>query len=549
MSLVFPADALPAGDVPLLQVQDLRVTYGTGTASHDAVRGVDLTVDAGEIVALVGESGSGKTTTARAINGMLPAAGAVTGGRILYRGLDLSTISSRQLCTLRGRSIGLIPQDPATSLNPVTRIGTQVAEPLLLHGLATRRDVGAKVVALLERVGIDRPEVRARQYPHQLSGGLKQRVLIAIAIAARPRLVIADEPTSALDVTVQRKVLDHVDTLARDTGVAVLLITHDLAVAAERADRVVVMNGGVVVETGTPEEVLQRPQDDYTARLVANAPSLSAARRRPTIAADPEPLLTVSHLSRTFSVGRGEELRAVDDVSFSLHRGQTLGLLGESGSGKSTTARIVVGLERADRGEVLVGGRDVTRLRGAELRELRQQVQIIYQNPISSLDPRFTVARAIEEPLKAFGIGDAASRRRRVGELLDQVALPAALAGRRPHELSGGQGQRVAIARAIALNPQLLVCDEPVSALDVTVQAQILDLLTTLQDELGLSYLFISHDLAVVRQISDRVGVMRRGVMLELGDVEDVFDDPQADYTRDLLAAIPTPRVPMGLTY
>jgi peptide/nickel transport system ATP-binding protein len=543
MSLVFPADDLPSGDVPLLQIDDLHVTYGSGAAAHEAVRGVDLTVDAGEIVALVGESGSGKTTTARAVNGMLAAAGAVTGGRVLYRGLDLGTISPRQLRTLRGRSIGLIPQDPATSLNPVARIGAQVAEPLLLHGLADRRDVDAKVVALLERVGIDRPQVRARQYPHQLSGGLKQRVLIAIAIAARPRLVIADEPTSALDVTVQRKVLDHIDTLARDTGVAVLLITHDLAVAAERADRVVVMREGVVVETGTPEDVLQRPRHDYTARLVADAPSLSTTRRRPS---DPVsaagPLLSVSHLSRTFSVGRGEQLRAVDDVSFTLHRGQTLGLLGESGSGKSTTARIVVGLEEADHGQVLIDGRDVTHLRGAERRALRERVQIIYQNPISSLDPRFTVARAVEEPLKAFGIGDAASRRKRVAELLDQVALPSALADRRPHELSGGQGQRVAIARAIALNPDLLVCDEPVSALDVTVQAQILALLVRLQDELGLSYLFISHDLAVIRQISDRVGVMKQGVLLELGDVDDVFDDPQAEYTRDLLAAIPTPR-------
>jgi len=544
MSLIFPADALAPGDpsIPLLQVEDLRVVYRSGGTDVEAVRGVDVTVDAGRIVALVGESGSGKTTTAHAVNGMLPAAGSVVGGRILYRGLDLTTISSRDFRSLRGRSIGLVPQDPGTSLNPVTRIGAQVAEPLLIHGLADRRDVDRQVHELLERVGIDRPDVRARQYPHQLSGGLKQRVLIAIALAARPRLIIADEPTSALDVTVQRTVLDHVSELVREIGVAILLITHDLAVAAERADTVVVLNGGEVVESGTPEQVLQRPTHDYTRRLVADAPSLSGARRRAAPApVAPEPLLEVSGLRRTFHVG-GDTIKAVDDVGFRLDRGRTLGLLGESGSGKSTTARIVVGLEDADAGSVLVEGRDVIGMDRKDVRELRRSVQIIYQNPISSLDPRYTVGRAVEEPLRAFGIGDATSRRLRVAELLDQVALPAAFAERRPHELSGGQGQRVAIARAIALNPALLVCDEPVSALDVTVQAQILDLLTELQDELGLSYLFISHDLAVIRQISDHVGVMRQGKLLELGTVDDVFDDPKNTYTRALLQAIPAPR-------
>ncbi|MET1036723.1 MAG: ABC transporter ATP-binding protein [Aeromicrobium sp.] len=545
MSLVFPADSLAPGEpsIPLLQVEDLRVVYRSGRTDVEAVRGVDVTVDAGQIVALVGESGSGKSTTAHAVNGMLPAAGSVSGGRILYRGLDLTTISSRDFRSLRGRSIGLVPQDPGTSLNPVARIGAQVAEPLIIHGLADRRDVDRQVHELLERVGIDRPDVRARQYPHQLSGGLKQRVLIAIALAARPRLIIADEPTSALDVTVQRTVLDHITELVNEIGVAILLITHDLAVAAERADTVVVLNGGEVVESGTPEQVLQRPTHDYTRRLVADAPSLSGARRRTAPATVvPEPLLEVSGLRRTFRVG-GDTIKAVDDVGFRLDRGRTLGLLGESGSGKSTTARIVVGLEQADAGSVLVDGRDVIGMGRKELRELRRSVQIIYQNPISSLDPRYSVGRAIEEPLRAFGIGDAASRRLRVAELLEQVALPAAFAERRPHELSGGQGQRVAIARAIALNPALLVCDEPVSALDVTVQAQILDLLTELQDELGLSYLFISHDLAVIRQISDHVGVMRQGRLLELGTVDEVFDDPKDAYTQALLQAIPAPRV------
>ncbi|MCW2840954.1 MAG: gsiA 1 [Aeromicrobium sp.] len=542
MSLIFPADALAPGDssIPLLRVEDLHVAYRSGGSDVAAVRGVDVTVDAGRIVALVGESGSGKSTTAHAVNGMLPAAGRVSGGRILYRGLDLTTISAKDFRGLRGRSIGLVPQDPGTSLNPVARIGAQVAEPLIIHGLANRRDVDRQVHELLERVGIDRPDVRARQFPHQLSGGLKQRVLIAIALAARPRLIIADEPTSALDVTVQRTVLDHVDELVRELGVAILLITHDLAVAAERADTVVVLKDGEVVESGTPEQVLEHPAHDYTRRLVADAPSLSGARRLARSAA-PEPLLEVSGLRRTFRVG-GDTIKAVDDVSFALGRGRTLGLLGESGSGKSTTARIVVGLEQADAGSVLVDGRDVTAMGRKDMRELRRSVQIIYQNPVSSLDPRYTVGRAIEEPLRAFGIGDAAWRRLRVAELLDQVALPAAFAARHPHELSGGQGQRVAIARAIAVNPALLVCDEPVSALDVTVQAQILDLLTRLQDELGLSYLFISHDLAVIRQICDHVGVMRQGRLLELGTVDEIFDDPQDAYTQALLRAIPAPR-------
>ena len=529
---------------PLLRVDGLRVAYGHGRRQREVVHGVDLEIPARRIVALVGESGSGKTTTARAVNGMLGATGRITGGRISFDGRDLAGLSARGFRDLRGRSIGLIPQDPATSLNPVVRVGAQVAEPLLLHGLATRADVEEQVLALLEQVGVDRPEVRVRQYPHQLSGGLKQRVLIAIALAARPRLVIADEPTSALDVTVQRTVLDHITTLVHELGVSVLLITHDLALAAERAHHVAVLHDGKVVEQGPSQQVLGEPAAPYTRQLVDDIPSLTpVVRVRPALpepADPPVPVLEVSGLHRRFRVGDAT-ITAAQDVGFTLPRGRTLGLLGESGSGKSTTARIIAGLETADSGQVLVDGLDVTDRGRAARRELYRHVQIVYQNPLSSLDPRYTVARAIEEPLRAYRMGDAQQRAARVAEVLDQVALPRELASRRPSELSGGQAQRVAIARALALHPSLIVLDEPVSALDVTVQARILRLLAGLQEDLGLSYLFISHDLAVVRQISDLVGVMQRGRLVEFGPAEEVFTDPRDPYTRLLLDAVPRP--------
>ena len=533
----------------LLTVDDLAVSYRTRHGDVHAVRDVSLHVDEGETVAVVGESGSGKSTTAAAVVRLLAPAARIERGTIDLLGRDVAQASPRELQAVRGLLVGLVPQDPTVSLNPVKRIGDQVAEVLRIHGLADRRAAGIEAVEALRRAGLPEPEVRARQYPHELSGGMRQRVLIAIALVARPRLLVADEPTSALDVTVQRQILDHLDTLTAETGTGVLLITHDLGVAADRADRIVVMSQGRVVEAGTPDEVLGSPREAYTRQLLAAAPSLRGARPVSVpVALDAPPALEVRGLVKDFPLprsGGGGTLRAVDDVSFRVPRGGTLALVGESGSGKSTTARLALRLAEPTAGQVLVGGRDVSHTRGSELRALRRQMQIVYQNPYSSLDPRWSVGQIVGEPLRAFGVGDRRTRATRTAELLDLVALPVSVAQRRPAELSGGQRQRVAIARALSVRPDLVVLDEPVSALDVSVQAQILDLLAELQRELGVTYLFISHDLAVVRQVAHDVVVLRQGRVVERGKVEDVFADPQHAYTAELLAAIPGARRPL----
>ncbi|MFC9994722.1 ABC transporter ATP-binding protein [Nocardia sp. NPDC127526] len=524
---------------PLLTIENLGVEYRGSTGTTTAVAGASLHIERGETVALVGESGSGKSTLAHAVIGLLNG-GTVTGGEITFAGERLDRAGERALQRIRGARIGLVPQDPGTSLNPVLRIGDQVAEVLRIHGRADRRTARAEAIGILEAAGLDRPEVRARQFPQDLSGGQRQRVLIGIALACTPELVIADEPTSALDVTVQRRILDHLAERTRESGTSVLLITHDLAVAAERADRIVVMRGGEIVETGTAADVLGNPQHEYTRRLLAAAPGLDHDwRPRPAAARDGEPLLSAHGLHKTFRIARGVSLTAVDDVSLTIARGETLAVVGESGSGKSTTARIVARLAAADTGTVTFDGRDIARLRGAQLRELRRRIQVVYQNPYVSLNPKLTIAQIVSEPLQAFGIGERRTRRDTVAELLDQVALPSDYLDRRPAELSGGQRQRVAIARALALRPELLVLDEPVSALDVSVQAQILELLERLQAELHLAYLFISHDLAVVRRLADRVAVMRQGVIVETAPTADIFDSPRHAYTRELLAAVP----------
>jgi peptide/nickel transport system ATP-binding protein len=519
----------------LLRVDGLRVSYG----ATEAVRGVDFEIARGEVLALVGESGSGKTTTAQAIIGLLAGSGTVTGGTVTFDGDRVDDAGHRRWEKLRGAHIGLVPQDPTTSLNPVKRVGEQVAEVLRIHGRADRRSAAAAAVQILDEAGIDNPELRARQYPQDLSGGQRQRVLIGVALACEPELVIADEPTSALDVTVQRRILDHLADRIAEHGTSVLLITHDLGVAADRADRIAVMRDGEIVEIGPAREVLENPTADYTRSLIASAPSLTSVRLpRATREAQPV-LLSLRHVSKTFRIGRGQNLTAVDGVSLDVERGRTVSIVGESGSGKSTTARIALRLENPSAGSVVFDGDDITSARGRELRTLRRRFQIVYQNPYASLNPALRVRDIVAEPLVAFGLGSRSTRPARVAELLEQVALAPEYLDRRPAELSGGQRQRVAIARALALHPELLVLDEPVSALDVSVQAQILELLTRLQDELDLSYLFISHDLAVVRQISDTVLVMRNGRVVESGSAEDVFDRPQHEYTRELRNAVP----------
>ncbi|MBD2892234.1 putative ABC transporter ATP-binding protein [Actinomadura sp. RB99] len=553
----------------LLEVEDLAVRYRTRRSAVRAVESASFAVGEGETVAIVGESGSGKSTTAYALLGLLPRSARVVRGRIGFDGRDLAGLPERRWRELRGREIALIPQDPGTSLNPVQRVGAQVAEALRLSGGADRRTARARTLELLADAGLPDPEVQARQYPSQLSGGMRQRALIAIAIAARPRLIVADEPTSALDVTVQRRILDHIGALVRESGTGMLLITHDLGVAAERADRVLVMRSGAIVEQGTPGEVLSDPRDPYTRSLIDAAPGLARTPRRhrvrltaipggapgdpfaePRPARPPEtgdgpdaPVLRVEDLVKEFrpprAGGRAAAIRAVDGVSFTIPRGRTYGLVGESGSGKSTTARLILRLADPTGGRVFLGQEDITGTRGSAQRLLRRRMQIVQQNPFASLDPRRSVEQIVTDPLTSFGLGSRARRRGRARELVDLVALPASVLGRRPAELSGGQRQRVAIARALVLNPELVVCDEPVSALDVSVQAQILDLLAALQAELGVSYLFISHDLAVVRHIADEVGVLHRGRLVESGPTEEIFAAARHGHTRELLDAIP----------
>ena len=548
---------MTTAESPLLSVAGLQVRFGDDAP---AVQQVDLTVRTGQTVAIVGESGSGKSTTAAAILGLLAPGGRITAGRIVFDGIDVTAADQRRLRAIRGTGIGYVPQDPMTNLNPVWKVGFQVREALRANNISSAKK---QAVQLLADAGLPDPVLRARQYPHQLSGGMCQRALIAIGLAGRPRLLIADELTSALDVTVQRQVLDHLQHLTGELGTAVLLITHDLALAAERAERLIVMHRGAVVETGAAQLILQDPQHPYTQRLVAAAPSLrdtttaARTRQRVTHAASEhtgtnvsEDVVVASKLTKVYRPSRGApwrraEVRAVDDVSFRLRRATTLAIAGESGSGKSTLARMVLGLLQPSSGTVVFDGLNITdtaSLSRSETLAFRRRVQPVFQNPYGSLDPMYSVFHTIEEPLRIHRIGDRRQRQQAVRELAEQVALPSSLLSRRPRELSGGQRQRVAIARALAVRPEVLVCDEAVSALDVVVQAQILDLLAELQAALGLTYLFISHDLAVIRQIADEVMVMRAGRVVEHAATEDVFTRPIHDYTRQLLAAIPGAR-------
>ena len=528
----------------LVDVRQLSVSYRTNGQVNHAVRALSFAIARGETVAIVGESGSGKSTLANAILGLLPDTAQISAGQLWVDGNDLTHANERQKRALRGRTVGLVPQDPMVSLNPTLRVGQQIAEALILAKGKRYPAVDADIVELLQQVGIDKPVLRARQYPHELSGGMRQRVLIAIALAGNPRLIIADEPTSALDVTVQRKILDHLQRLVSERGISLLIITHDLGVATDRADRILVMQHGELVEQGPPRQILTAPQHDYTRALIAAAPAF-AKRREPLIRIDPmeEPILSLKNVGKTFALpkvkGEDNTFVALENLNFEVYPSQTLAIVGESGSGKSTALRIALGLEKPTQGQVWFEQQDVTHLSWRDFRPLRQRLQLVQQNPFAALDPRFTVFESIVEPLVSFGLLKGPALEHAARELINRVHLPVSFLDRLPRELSGGQCQRVAIARALALKPDLLLLDEPVSALDVSVQAHILDLLEELQRDMGIAYVLVSHDLSVVANFAHEVLVLRNGKVVEQGTVERIFNRPASDYTRELIAAIP----------
>ena len=554
-------------DQPLLRITNLDVAFKSTTGMVPAVRGANLTIYPGQTVAIVGESGSGKSTTAAAVIGLLPGTGQVTGGSIEFDGRDITHLSPKEWVELRGSGIGMVPQDPMSNLNPVWRVGTQVKEVLKANNVVPNSEVGERVAKVLEEAGLPDAERRAKQYPHEFSGGMRQRVLIAIGLAADPKLLIADEPTSALDVTVQRRILDHLAEQTRERGTAVLFITHDLGLAAERAEQLIVMHRGRVVESGPALEILQNPMHPYTKRLVSAAPSLASQRIEAAhekgieVTAEEligsgagsksdETIISVRNLVKEFDVrgakGEAKVLRAVDDVTFDVRTGTTLALVGESGSGKSTVANMVLNLLEPTSGQVLFKGEDLTTLDNKRLFEMRRKLQVVFQNPYGSLDSTYSIYRIIEEPLRVHGIGTKKERTAKVVDLLDRVALPRSVMRRYPNELSGGQRQRVAVARALALDPEVVVLDEAVSALDVLVQDQILQLLNQLQADLGLTYLFITHDLAVVRLLADDVVVMEQGKIVEQATADELFSNPQEKYTQELIDAVPGGKIQLA---
>jgi peptide/nickel transport system ATP-binding protein len=558
---------------PLLTITDLAVDYRSGRAWTPAVDGVSLTVAPGEFVSLVGESGCGKSTLIQAALGLLPAAARIRGGTIAYSGIDVTSWSDKRMTRVRGNYVGFVPQDPGTALNPTKKIGRQVVEAVRFNAPGRRDADREEALGYLRTAGLKDVERLSEQYPHELSGGMKQRALIAIALAGKPKLILADEPTSGLDVTVQRVILDHLSELGRSLDLGVVLVTHDLGVALDRSDRILVMREGKIVEEGTAPELVERPlRSEYARRLLAAARDRGRLTpHRPARTETPVPAAVASHtpsgspratavtsvsgpavpgvaidaqrLSKHYTVragGRAHVVRALDGVGITVRTGATHAVVGESGAGKSTLASVLAGFVAPDAGVVHVGEVELTGLGRTRLRELRRRLQFVFQNPFTSLDPRSTVSRIVAEPLRAFGYpGGKPALRARVRELLEAVSLGEEYLDRLPEQLSGGQRQRVAIARALALNPEILVLDEAVSALDVSVQAQILQLLVDLQAEFGLSYVFVTHDLGVVQQIADDVTVMKDGLVVESGPADQVLRSPAHAYTRELLAALP----------
>ncbi|MBB4102952.1 ABC transporter ATP-binding protein [Allorhizobium borbori] len=555
----------------MLEVKNLSIGFRTHAGLKSAVRNIDFTVRPGEIVGLVGESGSGKTITSLGVMGLLPPNAVVTGGEVLVDGVDILKLSAAELRKLRGRHVAMVFQDPMASLDPIFTCGDQIVEAILLHEPIGRANACKKARELLEKVRIPDPDRAMRSYPHELSGGQCQRIMIAMAVACKPRIIIADEPTTALDVTVQKQVLELLRALNKEVGAAVLLITHDLGVIYEVADRVVVMYAGNKMEEATTADLFAAPQNDYSRALIDSMPSpgkyedrlpvierdadgnIRSVRPEPKVKASPvpvaikdeTPILELRDLCKSYWVKPSPlstpvEMRAVDQVSLTIAPRTTLGLVGESGCGKSTLSRVVMRLLEPSAGQILFKGKDIAKLPESQMRPFRRELAMVFQNPYGSLNPRHSVADLVEAPMAIFSDGDSASRQERVRTLIEAVGLPTTAAQKYPHEFSGGQRQRIAIARALALKPSLVICDEAVSALDVSVQAQVLNLLKDLQAEFDLTYLFISHDLSVVEHVSDTVAVMQKGKVVECGTASAIFSNPQEPYTRMLLEAVPT---------
>ncbi|MEM7042272.1 MAG: ABC transporter ATP-binding protein [Pseudomonadota bacterium] len=538
----------------LLEIEDLAVEFHTAAGTVQAVDGISYHLDAGETLAILGESGSGKSVSASAIMNLIDSPpGYVTSGRILYRGDDLLTMRAEARREINGKKIAMIFQDTLAHLNPVYSIGYQISETFRAHHDSDVPNAREKTIDLLDRVGIPNPERRVDDYPHQFSGGQRQRVMIAMALAFRPDILIADEPTTALDVTVQAQILRLLHELQQETGMGLILITHDLGVVAETADRVAVMYQGKIVETGPVRKIFHNPEHPYTRRLISAIPGERGAPALTLEASENGnagmPLLSVKDLAKHYVVTKGlmrratgEVVRAVDGVSFDLEAGETLGIVGESGSGKSTLARTLLRLEEPTSGEARYQGRDIFSLAGTDLLDLRRKMQVVFQDPYASLNPRMTVAQIIAEPWAIHpGILPKNEWLQRIGELLTQVGMHPEHARRYPHQFSGGQRQRIAIARALALQPEIIICDEAVSALDVSIQAQVIELLADLKNAYGLAYIFIAHDLPVVRDFADRVLVMHQGEIVEEGRTDRIFDHPEHPYTQALLAASPIP--------
>ncbi|MFD2444789.1 ABC transporter ATP-binding protein [Bacillus sp. CGMCC 1.16607] len=534
---------------PILKVKDLRVSFQMRDEEFEAVKGISFEVNKGETLGIVGESGSGKSVTARSIMRLLPSPPSyLKEGEIIFLGENLAYKTEKEMEMIRGRDIGMIFQDPMTSLNPTMRIGKQVTESLMKHQQMSKKEATKKAIELLKLVGIRNSDIRFQQYPHEFSGGMRQRVMIAIALACRPTLLIADEPTTALDVTIQAQILNLMKDMQNRFGTSIILITHDLGVVAGMCDRVAVMKNGEIVETGKTTEIFENPKHSYTLKLLNALPRLDEKKKiKSTPLISPKidktkPLLEVRSLTQSFDLGKGNVLKAVDNISFQIRPGETLGLVGESGSGKSTTGRAILRLHEPTSGDVLYQGIPVNRLSQNEMKAMRRHMQMIFQDPYASLNPRLKVLDIIGQALDIHKLCDSkAERKNRVEELLEMVGLDPKFSMRFPHEFSGGQRQRIGIARALAVEPTFIVCDEPLSALDVSIQSQVVQLLEELQQRLGLTYLFIAHDLSMVKHISDRVAVMYAGKIVELAESEELYTNPQHEYTKSLLSAIPVP--------